>query len=44
MQIYLKSGKSVENQISYNIIFRPQRARTRAYIGNGWPLTWAFIN
>ena len=44
MKIYLKSGKSVENQISYNIIFRPQPARTRAYIGNIWHLTWAFVN
>lgn len=44
VQIYLISGKSVENQISYNFILRPYRARTRAYKSNVWHLTWAFVN
>ena len=44
MQIYLISGKSGETKISYNIIFRPQPARTRAYKSNVWHLTWAFVN
>lgn len=34
MQIYLMNPKIGEIQISYSIIFRPQRARARAYIGN----------
>ena len=42
MQIYLMSPKIGGNQISYNIIFRPQPARTRASDGNVEPLTWAF--
>lgn len=44
MQIYPISPKIGESQISYNIIFRPQRARARASDGNAKPLTWAFVN
>ena len=42
MQTYPKSGKSGQTPISYNIIFRPQPARTRASGGNIGTLTWAF--
>ena len=34
MQIYVINPKIGEIQISYNIIFRPQRARARAYKSN----------
>lgn len=44
MQIYLISPKIGESQISYDIIFRPQRARARASDGNVEPLTWAYVN